>query len=348
MFLRRPPKKLTARATATIEVHRARFPEFHDADLNEMKKSKPGIVEPESWMSKEVIELLPDIRELKPFFTPLETIIRVAQKIRTLNDTDLNRHALRTFTIADGNLMQLMWMDDIIGSGFMSGINSLAFFMEMVKHNPDPYIKKNYQLHRIKKVKKQIELKHFCYIPLLSNLIETPKIFGTTEWLVNFNESRDIAGGNLLDVDQAIFHLPKLKRCRVALHEFTEPLWLKKLASMQILYITVCRIPEITIEDCPNLLRIGLGGNACFRISIKNCPKLKVLYVSSSYKRIELDIQDCPSLEKVELKKVSIKDFGFITPASKTLKKFIIEESNIKKIPTQLKVCSKIKKIRIR
>jgi hypothetical protein len=330
-----------------IEVHRSRFPEFKDADLNENKVSKPGISEPEAWMSREVIELLPEIRELKPFFTPLETIIRVAQKIRNLNDPDLNRHALRTFTIADGNLMHLSWMDDIIGSGFMSGINSLAFFMEMVKDNPDPYIKKHYQLHRIKKVERTIELQHFCYIPLLTNLIETPKILLTTEWKVNYNQSGDIAGGKLLDIDPAIFHLPKLKRCRVAHHEFTEPLWMKKLASMEILYITVSRIPEITIEDCPNLLRIGLGGNACFRISIKKCPKLKVLYVSSSSKRIELDIQDCPSLEEVELEKVIIKDVDFITPASKTLRKFIIEKSNIKKIPTQLKECSKIKTLHI-
>jgi hypothetical protein len=47
-------------------------------------------------MSKEVIDLLHKIQELKPFFTPLETILRVAQKIRPLNDPELNKHALQT------------------------------------------------------------------------------------------------------------------------------------------------------------------------------------------------------------------------------------------------------------
>ena len=316
--------------------------------MDESKVSKQGTPEPESWMTDEVIDLLPEIRKLKPFFTPLETIIRVAQLIRALNDPDLNKHALRTFTIADGSLMHLQWMNDIIGSGFMSGINSLAFFMEMVKDNPDPYIKKHYPLHRIKEVNRPIELQHYRYLPNLTNLIETPRIFSTTEWMVNYDKSGDIASGKLLHIDQTIFYLPKMKRCRVPLHEFREPLCLKKLASMEILYISVCRIPEITIEDCPNLLRISLGGNACFRISIKNCPKLKVLYISSSSKRIELDIQDCPSLEEVELEKVNIKDFDFITPASNTLKKFILGKSNIKTIPIELKECTEIKTFRVR
>lgn len=348
MSLLKKPQKLTARATAAIEAHRLKFQEFQGAPLDEYVVQNPGITEPESWMTDDVIDLLPEIRKLKPFFTPLETIIRVAQLIRSLNDPDLNRHVLRTFTIADGGLMQLKWMNDIIGGGFLSGINSLAFFMELVKDNPDPYIKKHYPLHRIKEVKRSIELQHFRYLPELTNLIETPRIFSTTEWMVNYDKSGDIASGKLLHIDQNIFYLPKLKRCRVPLHEFREPLCLKKLASMQILYISVCRIPEITIEDCPNLLRISLGGNACFRISIKNCPKLKVLYISSSSKRIELDIQDCPSLEEVELEKVNIKDFDFITPASNTLKKFILGKSNIKKIPIQLKEYSATKILRVR
>ena len=348
MSLLKKPQKLTARATAAIEAHRARFPEFHDPAMDENKVSKQGTPKPESWMSDEVLDLLPEIRELKPFFTPLETIIRVAQKIRSLNDPDLNKHALRTFSIADGSLMHLRWMNDIIGSGFISGINSLAFFMEMVKDNPDPYIKEHYPLHRIKKVTRSIELQHLRYIPQLTNLTETPRIFQATEWMVNYDQAGNISPRRiLLAIDPALFYLPKLKRCRVTLHEFTEPLKLTKLTSMQVLIISACQVPEICIVDCPNLLRIGLEGNACFRISVKNCPKLKFLLISSLSNRIELDIQDCPSLEVLELKRVSIKDFEFITPASSTLKKFIIEKSNIKKIPSQLKYCTKIKSLHI-
>jgi hypothetical protein len=41
MTLPRPLKKMTARATAAIEAHRARFQELHYADLDE-KKNPPS------------------------------------------------------------------------------------------------------------------------------------------------------------------------------------------------------------------------------------------------------------------------------------------------------------------
>ena len=144
--------KCTLRAADIIKNHRLKFYEYEISYEELQNLKRPEKIEPETWMSNDVIKLLNRVLYLHQIFCSVQYIKAAVHQIRSLNDPALNKHVLRTFVIADGSLTYVNQIKDVIGSRGLSGINCLAFFMEMVLNNPDPYILKKYRLDRSRKL----------------------------------------------------------------------------------------------------------------------------------------------------------------------------------------------------